>query len=145
LAELRPFGPEDVAAAAAIDRRASASPWSVAQFEQELSRPHSRAWALAEGPDLRGFAFLWLVADEGQVANIAVAEEHRRRGDGARLLARLLDEARRAGARRATLEVREGNAAARALYEKHGFRTTHRRPAFYENREAALLMERGLE
>jgi ribosomal-protein-alanine N-acetyltransferase len=145
LSDLRAFGPEDVAAAADIDRRASASPWTAAQFQRELTGPHSRGWALVERAALVGYAFLWMVADEGQLANLAVTEAQRRRGGGARLLERLLDEARRAGARRVTLEVREGNAPARALYEKHGFLTTHRRPAFYENREAALLMERALE
>jgi len=145
LSDLRAFGPEDVAAAADIDRRASASPWTAAQFQRELTGPHSRGWALVEGAALVGYAFLWMVADEGQLANLAVTEAQRRRGGGTRLLERLLDEARRAGARRVTLEVREGNAPARALYEKHGFLTTHRRPAFYENREAALLMERALE
>lgn len=144
MVDLRPFGPGDAAPAADIDRRASASPWSADQFQQELSRPHSRGWALADGADLLGYAFLWRVADEGQIANLAVAEAHRRRGHGARLLDRLIDVARAVGAARVTLEVREGNSAARALYEKHGFRVTHRRPAFYENREAALLMERGV-
>lgn len=95
------------------------------------------------GAELLGYGFLWRVADEGQIANLAVSEAHRRRGHGGRLLERMMEAARATGASRLTLEVREGNGAARALYEKHGFRVTHRRPAFYENREAALLMERG--
>jgi len=56
-----------------------------------------------------------------EVVRMSVAADWRRQGIGTRLLRAALVEAYRRGATRATLEVRENNRAARAMYEKHGF------------------------
>ena len=57
------------------------------------------------------------------------------------LLERTLEDARGRGLLRATLEVRLGNAAAIALYEKWGFTAAAMRPRYYpDNREDALVM-----
>jgi RimJ/RimL family protein N-acetyltransferase len=53
---------------------------------------------------------------------MAVAPPVRRRGFGGEVLRALLGHARKQGARRAYLIVLERNAAARALYERAGFR-----------------------
>lgn len=61
---------------------------------------------------------------ESRVAAMGVTPEARGHGTGRALLLRLLEEARTRGDRRMRLEVFESNAPARALYERHGFRTT---------------------
>lgn len=144
LSTLRPLGPDDVAASAAIDRESSPSPWSEAQFRAELDKPFARSWVAVAGGDVLGFGVLWLIADEGQVANLAVHPAHRRRGEGGRILGRLIDDARAARARRLTLDVREGNLGARSLYDRAGFHLVGRRPRFYEGRETALLLDLNL-
>ena len=138
------MGPEDLPALAAIDAASSASPWTEPQFQAELSKDISRFWTLRAGGSPRGFAGIWLVDGEAQLANIALSPDVRRRGWG-RLLLRFLEERARAlGAVRMTLEVREGNRAARRLYESQGFLETFRRPRYYEGRETAILMEKKL-
>ena len=85
-------------------------------------------------------------APEMDIINLAVARDQRRRGLGGLLLRAALDRAASEGVRRAFLEVREGNQAARALYETLGFRQTQRRPAFYgEPVEDAILMSLDIE
>jgi ribosomal-protein-alanine N-acetyltransferase len=42
------------------------------------------------------------------------------------------------------LEVREGNAAARNLYQKLGFVEVGRRRAYYSDQETAVLLSWGL-
>jgi ribosomal-protein-alanine N-acetyltransferase len=55
----------------------------------------------------------------------------------------VLDEAKRLGARRATLEVRAGNAGARRLYERLGFYVAGTRRNYYTNPvEDALILWR---
>jgi ribosomal-protein-alanine N-acetyltransferase len=82
-----------------------------------------------------------IVLDELQIDNIAVAENQRRQGLGARLLKCGLSEASAAGARSAVLELRAANTAAAALYACCGFTVAGRRRAYYHFPEDdALIM-----
>ena len=93
-----------------------------------------------------GYVVAWLVVDEAEVANIAVASEARGLGVGARLLDDALDAARRHGATTVYLEVRDSNAAARALYASRGFQQIGRRRHYYRKPvEDALVMRRELD
>jgi ribosomal protein S18 acetylase RimI-like enzyme len=64
--------------------------------------------------------------DQGFVAYMAVEPERRSEGIGASLLATAEDEARRRHLPYMTMMVTEENAAARALYERAGYRTERR-------------------
>jgi [ribosomal protein S18]-alanine N-acetyltransferase len=141
------FEEKDAAAVAEIERLCSPSPWTENQFRDEFRNPRSHFWTLrpSAGQAVAAFGGFWLVAGEGQVANIAVHPDHRRRGFGRRLLRTMQAAAKEMGAVRMTLEVRESNREARNLYESEGFRETHRRPAYYEGRVAAILMEKSLK
>ena len=132
--------PRHLPAVAALERAVFANPWS------------ERALALLTGEDAVGFAAvengrvcayggMLIAVDEGQITNIATAPDCRRRGFAAAVLAALLAAARARGLVRVTLEVRESNAPAIALYRKHGFAAVGRRPHFYTHpAEAALVM-----
>jgi ribosomal-protein-alanine N-acetyltransferase len=88
-----------------------------------------------------GYGGFWLMHDEAHISTLAVRAGWRRLGLGELLLIALLDEARRLGAYRATLEVRVSNVAAQALYAKYGFEQVGRRKAYYsDNREDALIL-----
>ena len=87
-----------------------------------------------------GYAVLSAVLDEGNLDNIAVAPEYRRRGVADALLGALTGFGRECLAL-LTLEVRASNAPAIALYEKHGFAAVGRRKNYYSApREDAVLM-----
>jgi ribosomal-protein-alanine N-acetyltransferase len=95
---------------------------------------------------LGGYIVARMGADELHINNVAVRENYRRRGIGQTLLDRILEEGKRAGVARAFLELRAGNDAALALYEKCGFRVTARRQKYYsEPVEDALVMISQLE
>lgn len=88
-----------------------------------------------------GYGGFWMMYDEAHISTLAVRAPYQRQGLGALLLVVLLDEARRLGALRATLEVRASNVAAQALYAKYGFDQVGRRKAYYtDNREDALIL-----
>ncbi len=90
---------------------------------------------------LRGYAAGTVVADEGEVLNLAVAPAFRRRGVARLLLTALLDALHARGAQSLFLEVRASNAAALALYRAFGFRELGRRIAYYRApREDAITM-----
>lgn len=139
-----PADPRDAEVLARLDANCTPSPWTARQFTTEIEKPWARFWAFrgAGGPE--AFVVYWRVADEAQLANIAVAPGRRRQGWGKALLSLALREAVREGAGRMTLEVRENNAAALALYRAAGFRETGRRPKLYEGTVTAVLMEKNL-
>jgi ribosomal-protein-alanine N-acetyltransferase len=88
-----------------------------------------------------GYGGFWLMHDEAHISTLSIRAGWRRRGLGELLLIALLDEARRLGACRATLEVRVSNVAAQTLYAKCGFEQVGRRKAYYsDNREDALIL-----
>ena len=88
-----------------------------------------------------GFAGAWFVADEAHVVTIGARERERRRGIADLLLMGIADAAVRLGSRHTTLEVRRSNAAALALYRKHGFREMGVRKRYYsDNGEDAVIM-----
>ena len=82
-----------------------------------------------------------LAADEGYISNVAVDPEHRRQGIGGALIAELVRRAQERSLVFLTLEARESNAPARALYAQHGFSDVGVRKNYYEKpREDAILM-----
>lgn len=95
--------------------------------------------------EVAGYAFLFVMYEASHLINIAVAQNFRGRGLGERLLRHVVEYARRNGAREMHLEVRETNAAAIALYEKHGFTVRHRNKNYYRDGTAALNMQVFLE
>ena len=99
--------------------------------------------AAEEGNDLLGYVWARFVLDEGDIGNVAVAPDSRRRGIGAALLKALFAESERRGAAVLQLEVRESNLAARRLYEKNGFEIVGKRKNYYEKpAEDAILMSK---
>jgi [ribosomal protein S18]-alanine N-acetyltransferase len=141
---LRRAGPGDAPAVAALERAASLHPWSEAQVREELARPAPDAVLVLDGSDgIMAYCAARVVLDELQVMNLAVDARLRRRGLGRFLLRRCLALGERAGVRRALLEVRAGNTAARALYADCGFVLLGHRKAYYaEPVEDALVLVR---
>jgi ribosomal-protein-alanine N-acetyltransferase len=129
----------DLPAVLSIERRAFETPWSLAMFVLELSKPSGICLAIADGDTLAGYLVCSRYAEVWHLMNIAVTPEQRRRGIARRLLERLLDEA--GPNARYTLEVRTSNHGAIAMYEKLGFRRAgHRRRYYHDNGEDALIM-----
>jgi ribosomal-protein-alanine N-acetyltransferase len=141
---LRRAGPSDTAALAELERAASVHPWSSDEMRAELVRAGPDAvLVLAAREGIAAYCAYRIVADEMHVMNLAVRPAARRRGLGRFLLRAALARAGRAGARRALLEVRAGNHAARSLYSDSGFVTLGLRKRYYEEPpEDALVLVR---
>ena len=137
---------EDLAAIHAIERESFGDPWSMEGFRDLLDHPRAKLEvAIGAGNELLGYAVAWYVADESEIANIAVASHARRRGVGALLLDRILRAAAAFGAKTVFLEVRESNEGARKLYEARQFEVAGRRTKYYRAPdEDALIMRRRL-
>jgi len=140
--ELRPLTYADLPQVIAIERRAFPTPWSVAMFVLELSKPSGICLAALIEERLVGYLVCSRYNTVWHLMNIAVDDRLRHQGIATTLLERLFEQADRPNAQY-TLEVRTSNDAAIRLYERFGFRTAGRRRAYYhDNREDALIMWR---
>lgn len=97
----------------------------------QAGAPERQIWVIEDGGQLQAFLVARFGAAECELENVVVANEHRHRGLASQLLRTLVASARERNLGRILLEVRESNQAARALYEKIGFRENGRRKAYY--------------
>lgn len=98
-------------------------------------------WTATRGNVVLGFILVRAVADEMEILNLAVDRDSRRRGIARRLLAKAIQEVRRADVKRVYLEVRESNSGGRAFYSSAGFTEQGRRKKYYSQpAEDAILL-----
>lgn len=111
-------------------------------FHVELARPGTISLAAEVEGRLVGYIVLARLADAWHLMNVAIDPAHRRLGLGSELVVEALDRAGPSAP--VTLEVRNSNRAAIALYRRLGFRPVGTRPGYYpDDGEDALLMWRG--
>jgi ribosomal-protein-alanine N-acetyltransferase len=115
-----------------IEEATNPRPWSRRLFASELRQPDSRIYLVARvGQEIVGYAGLMLVAGDGHVTNVGVAEAHRRQGVATHLVLELVRRAVAEGAEALTLEVRASNLAAQGLYRRFGFAPAGVRARYY--------------
>jgi ribosomal-protein-alanine N-acetyltransferase len=127
----------DIAAILSLERAtASATHWSENAY-LDLFAPDApgRIAIVLEtaGPSLGGFVVARLIGGECELENLAVARHLQRQGAGTQLMHSLFAATRERQGRGIFLEVRESNRAARALYERCGFKITGCRRQYYSS------------
>jgi len=136
---LRRLGYGDLPTVIAIERRSFPTPWSLAMFVLELSKPSGICLAAEDETGLIGYLVCARYDDVWHLMNVAVHPERRRQGVATELIERLFEEAGEGA--RYTLEVRVSNGPAIAMYRRFGFRSAGRRRRYYhDNGEDALIM-----
>ena len=95
--------------------------------------------------EIVGYVIARGAADEGEILNLAVAPQFRRRGVGCGLGRAILELLGSRGVTAVYLEVRASNAVARSLYEQLGFREVGRRENYYRRPvEDAILLRAAI-
>lgn len=140
--EVRAMRLVDVDAVVEIETEAFSSPWQRDTFAGLIGRPGVELLVMTEADEgVVGYAVLWCILDQGELANVAVTPALRGRGLGSRLVASVLDVARGRGVRKIFLEVRASNARAVQLYDRFGFSDVGLRKNYYDDpREDARIM-----
>ncbi|MGH2866088.1 MAG: ribosomal protein S18-alanine N-acetyltransferase [Solirubrobacteraceae bacterium] len=140
---IRTLAYSDLPQVISIERRAFTTPWSLAMFVLELSKPAGICLAAVDISSSRLIGYLVLSRYDTvwHLMNIAVEPGRRREGIARGLLEAMIDEA--GTEEQYTLEVRTSNAPAIALYECFSFRPAGTRPRYYRDTgEDALIMWR---
>lgn len=148
--------PEDVDAISALERATFSTPWSAETFRTLQTRqPDVEIWVAqedeamqgeprdVEGCDgLFGYAVMWCVTDQAELANLAVRPDQRGSGVGSALLDQILSRCLQRGVETVFLEVRRSNEPAQDLYRSRGFRMVGVRKRYYRKpfEDAVVMM-----
>ena len=127
---------------AALEEQCFSMPWTEQQLRSQLPDANHEFIAAVDGDGrVLGYVGMMFVLDEGYISNVAVSPECRRQGIGDALIAEMDSRAKKRALSFATLEVRESNYAAIALYGSRGFRGEGRRKNYYDHpKEDAIIM-----
>ena len=141
--QLVPMDKSHLKEVAALDKELFSRPWSQDSWESELyNTTVSLVVAETEEGHVLGYGVRGVILDEGCLEKIATNPQYQRQGVAQAILGSFL----RYGQEHLafiTLEVRDDNAPAIALYEKNGFVEVGRRKNYYsEVHRDAILMTR---
>ena len=143
---VRPAVAADLTTIADIERQSFSNPWQPDTFRSLLNQERCRV-VVAEDPaaGVVGYAVLWWVLDQAELANLAVDKGHQKRGIGSTLLDEVVTYAESQGVRSVFLEVRVSNEPAYRLYSLRGFVQISVRKGYYQNpREDARILVKHL-
>jgi ribosomal-protein-alanine N-acetyltransferase len=140
---VRAARPADLEALAALEQQIFPDPWALESFRQFQE---GVVLVADDAQEVVGYTVARWVLEQGEILNLAVHPDHRRRRVASRLLHAVLDALWEEGVRMAFLEVRQSNGGARRFYERHGFSEVGKRRNYYRHpREDALILARSMD
>ena len=138
---IRQMQQEDLQKVSDLENACFSMPWLYHDFETALQKDYYIFIVAEENGEIIGQAGLIQSLDEADLTNVAVATAYRNQKIASQMLEYLLQLGFAKGIRAFTLEVRESNTAALALYEKFGFVKEGIRKDFYDKpKENAVIM-----
>lgn len=115
---------------AILENECFSQPWSENALAEELENENSH-FLVAYGDEVAGYIGVQEICGEAYITNVAVFDKYRKLGIGRALLRAACDGAKNRNCEFITLEVRESNLPAIALYESEGFERAGVRKNFY--------------
>ena len=137
--QLREMTEDDLLQVLELQGELAFQDWDEKQFRSEIRASYAYCVVCIDESDkLLGYAIFHLLGPDSELLSIATRGSEQRKGIGTQLLQAGLDKLTEDGDQ-CFLEVRVGNAKARAFYEKHGFELYHSRKKYYSDGEDAAL------
>lgn len=143
---IRSMQAEDAREMAQMEAQIFSRPWTEQNFlETYVLADTFGLVAVDSAGRIVGYCICYQSFDEGNISNVAIAPDMRRRGIADALIAEMLQEGSGRGIERFILEVRVSNAPAIRLYEKHGFVSEGIRKNFYADpaEDAKIMLRAG--
>ena len=145
---IRPVMMKDLKEVLIIEEQCFKKPWNPSVFfllsdhRGHVLNHEGEIWMLVAEVEKRVVAYVvWeyeIQQKSGHLLNLAVQDEHRRKGIAGSLFSYVLDSLRRSDVHTCYLEVRESNTPARRFYEKMGIASISRSPYYYEDEDAII-------
>jgi [ribosomal protein S18]-alanine N-acetyltransferase len=130
----------DLGAIVELDRLCLGGLWSPDQYAREQRSDKSDIVVARLGDQILAYGCVWSILEEAHITILAVDPQFQGRGLGRLILWGLMECAVVRGLERSTLEVKETNLAALGLYQSYGFQEAGRRPKYYNDGSAALIL-----
>src|SRR5699024_3018810 len=132
----------DIDAVLELDLKCFSAPWNREIYEKEVNEnDFAHYFIIKTDEKVIGYVGLWLVLEDAQVTNIAMAREYGCYGIGKQLFGCALQYLLKQGAKLLSLEVRKSNEVAQNLYKKFGLKKGGVRKNYYpDNGEDAFVM-----
>lgn len=126
----------------ALENRLFSAPWTEKAFENELEDNPYGYYVVYEEHGIIGYLGLWIVDTTMQITTLGVDPAYQRQGIARQLLNHMMEIAKSKGVSLITLEVRQSNVAAKALYTSLGFKTVAIRKHYYTlpDEDAELML-----
>lgn len=138
---VRPMQAMDIDRVYELERLCFRTPWSRESLAGELKNSIAHYLVLERDKRVIGYAGMWVIYDEAHITNVAVDPQFRRQGLAKRIMLCMMRTARLFDAAQMTLEVRENNFGAQALYAQLDFERAGVRKGYYtDTGEAAYIM-----
>ena len=102
---VRPLRASDLAQVMAIEQASFSTPWRDTTFAGLLERGDADLFGAEQAGRLVGYAVCWIILDQSELGNVAVAPDARGLGVGRRLVEAVLARVRERGAKECFLEV----------------------------------------
>lgn len=137
---------DNVEELAELEKQCFRDPWSVQMLLGDLQSEYTYYYGTYdEKGTLIGYIGMWMTVDCGEITNVAVHPDYRRKGIASALIENLMKICIVNNLDFINLEVRESNSNAISLYEKYGFKEVGLRKNYYKNPiENAVLMTKNL-
>ena len=145
---IRKMKKSDLSDVLEIERKCFRNPWNRGQYEYELDdNPYANLWVMELDGRIAGYYDVWVIFENAEIANIAVAPAYQHNGLGEMLMKHLEQFVREKGCEMIGLEVRVSNMRAINLYARCGFITMSLKQGYYKDPggfEDAYRMMKGI-
>lgn len=141
---VRVMSAEDIDQVTEIEKQCFSTPWARQGFLDVLGREDVLFLVACEQNTVLGYVGVYCTSDEGEITNVAVDPDQRRKKVAQQLMTELIARLDAKEISRIVLEVRASNQPAIELYKKLGFENVGTRKRFYQKpTEDAYIMIRG--
>ena len=140
-----PLSKENLEAVCEIEKESLSTAWGKKELEKELENKNAVYFCAQKDGETVGFIGMWNIAGEGNITNVAVHPDFRKKGIGSLLVNKMICYSKNNNIAFLTLEVNENNKNAYSLYKKCGFYEIGRRKKYYSNKFDAILMQYDIE
>lgn len=136
----------DVKSVADLEKACFSEAWSENLISSGLGSRLDTYFVYEASGEVKGYAVLRILGDEGELQRIAVSPDMRRQGIARKLMDAMTALSRRRCVTAIALEVRESNVGARNLYESYGFKQEAVRKGYYHNpvEDAVIMWKRRI-
>ncbi|MHB1483942.1 MAG: ribosomal protein S18-alanine N-acetyltransferase [Saccharofermentanales bacterium] len=143
---IRFAAPQDIHEIYVLEKECFTIPWSFESLENDILNNKKATYLVAEcSGKIVGYIGMWQIFEDAEITNLAVAKDYRKQGIGNSLIREICAAAKKKGAAKMMLEVRETNSAAINVYAKNDFKGISIRKKYYEDTgENAIIMLKNL-